>query len=95
VPEGIEGQVPFKGPAEAVQLSWTRDGRAALAAEIRDDFAKVAAAPKGLAAGGYASLSAVRMSDTTIDALASAGARPSAATSETSDEPKATESATP
>jgi len=62
----------IKGPAEAVQLSWTRDGRAALAAEIRDDFAKVAAAPKGLAAGGYASLSTVRMSDTTIDALASA-----------------------
>lgn len=62
----------IKGPNEAVELSWTRDGRAALAAEIRDDFAKVAAAPKGLAAGGYASLSSVRMADPNIEALASA-----------------------
>jgi GH24 family phage-related lysozyme (muramidase) len=59
-------------PNDAVQLSWTIDGRAALADEIRADYSKVAAAPKGLAAGGYASLSRIRMSDATIDSLAAA-----------------------
>jgi GH24 family phage-related lysozyme (muramidase) len=62
----------IQNPNEAVQLSWTLDGRAALAEEIRADFAKVVAAPKGLAASGYASLSRVRMADPTIDALAAA-----------------------
>ena len=62
----------IKGPNEAVQLSWMLDGRAALAEEIRADFGKVAAAPKGLVAGGYASLSRIRMADPEIDALASA-----------------------
>jgi len=62
----------IKTADEAVQLSWILSGRAALAEEIRADFAKVAAAPKGLAAGGYASLSRVRMADPVIDTLAAA-----------------------
>jgi lysozyme len=62
----------IQSPGDAVQLSWTLDGRAALAEEIRADFAKVAAAPKGLAAGGYAALTRIRMADATIDVLAAA-----------------------
>jgi GH24 family phage-related lysozyme (muramidase) len=57
---------------DAAQLSWMMNGRAAVADEIRADYAKVAAAPKGLAANGYASLSTVPMDDANIDALAAA-----------------------
>jgi len=56
----------------AVALTWTLDGRAATPDEIRADYGRVAAAPKGLAATGYASLSRCRMGDPAIDALASA-----------------------
>jgi lysozyme len=62
----------IQNPNDAVQLSWMLNGRKALADEIRADFSKVAAAPKGLAANGYASLSSIRMDDANIDALAAA-----------------------
>lgn len=57
---------------EAVRLAWILDGRAAIPAEIAADFARVAAAPKGLAANGYATLSRCRMQNDAIDTLAAA-----------------------
>jgi len=53
-----------------VKLTWTLNGQTAAEAQIRSDFARVAAAPKGLAASGYASLSSCCMADPAIDALA-------------------------
>jgi GH24 family phage-related lysozyme (muramidase) len=57
---------------DAARLAWTIDGRRANETEIRADYARLAAAPKGLAASGYALLSRIRMTDPAIDALASA-----------------------
>ena len=57
---------------DALHLTWVLDGRAATSAEIGADYARVAAAPKGLAANGYASLSRCRMENGAIDALAAA-----------------------
>ena len=55
--------------AGALQLTWSIGGRPATAAEIQSDYARVAAAGKGLAAKAYAPLTACRMADTDIDAL--------------------------
>ena len=56
-------------PADAAKLTWSINGRSATADEIRADYAKVAAAPKGQVAKSYAVLTQCRMADTDIDAL--------------------------
>jgi lysozyme len=56
----------------AAKLTWTVGGRAAGPDEIRADYARVAAAPKGQVASSYATLSKVRMANEAIDTLASA-----------------------
>jgi GH24 family phage-related lysozyme (muramidase) len=58
-------------PAEALQLTWSINGRPATAAEIQAGYAAVAAAQKGLVAQAYAHLTGCRMADAAIDALAS------------------------
>jgi len=55
--------------ADAVNLSWSVSGSPATAAQAQSDFAKVAAAPKGLAAGKYEGLTQCRLSADDIDAL--------------------------
>ena len=58
-------------PADALQLTWSTDGRPATAAEIQAGYASVAAAGKGRVASAYAPLSQCRMADADIDALVS------------------------
>lgn len=55
--------------ADAGKLSWNIGGMPATAEQAQDDFGKVAAAPKGLVAGRYESLTQCRMSAGDIDAL--------------------------
>ena len=56
----------------ATALTWVVGGRAAAPDEIRADYARIAATPKGLVASSYASLSRCRMTDASITALAAA-----------------------
>jgi GH24 family phage-related lysozyme (muramidase) len=58
-------------PADALQLTWSIDGRPATPVEIQGDYASVAAAQKGLIAKSYAPLTQCRMADSDIDALVS------------------------
>ena len=57
--------------ADALQLTWSIDGRPATPVEIQGDYASVAAAQKGLIAKSYAPLTECRMADADIDALVS------------------------
>jgi GH24 family phage-related lysozyme (muramidase) len=57
---------------DALDLAWSVNGRDPAAAQVRDDYARIAAAQMGLVASSYATLSSCRMSDAAIDALAAA-----------------------
>jgi GH24 family phage-related lysozyme (muramidase) len=57
-------------PEDATKLGWMVDGRAATPDEVRAGYARVASAEMGLVASRYAPLSACRMPDIAIDALA-------------------------
>jgi GH24 family phage-related lysozyme (muramidase) len=59
-------------PALALTLRWSIDGRPATGAEIQADYARVAAAQKGLVATSYAPLTQCRMAASDIDALVAA-----------------------
>jgi len=59
-------------PADALNLTWSVDGRPAARAEIQAGYAAVAAAQIGLIAKAYAPLSQCRMADPDIDALVAA-----------------------
>ena len=59
-------------PTDALQLTWSIDGRPATAAEIQTDYAGVAAAQKGLIAKAYAAFTQSRMADADIGALIAA-----------------------
>ena len=62
-------------PAEALQLTWSINGRPATAAQIEADYTSVAGAQKGLIAQAYARLTGCRMADADIDALAASDVR--------------------
>ncbi len=66
---GIGHAIPT--PADALQLTWSIDVRPATAVEIQGDYARIAAAGKGLTARSYAPLTRCRMADADIDALVS------------------------
>jgi len=65
---GIGHAIPSADDAAA--LNWVVGGRAATPDEIRADYERIAATPKGLVASSYAPLSRCRMTDPVIDALA-------------------------
>jgi GH24 family phage-related lysozyme (muramidase) len=56
--------------AAALELDWQIDSREASPAEIAADFAKIAAAPKGMAATLYESLSQCRLNNDYLQRLA-------------------------
>jgi GH24 family phage-related lysozyme (muramidase) len=58
-------------PELAQKLTWTVAGRPATPTEIRADYARIAAEPKGMAAKHYEPLTVCRMNDEAIDELAS------------------------
>lgn len=65
---GIGHAIPSGG--DAVALDWNVNGQAPTPDQVRADYAKVAAAAKGLVAKTYQPLSQCRMTDAAIDALA-------------------------
>jgi GH24 family phage-related lysozyme (muramidase) len=64
---GVGHAIP--AAADAGKLAWSVDGSPATAMQAHNDFVKVAAALKGLAAARYESLTQCRMSAEDIDAL--------------------------
>ena len=58
--------------AAAAQLAWVIAERPALPGEVQADYAKVAAAPKGMLAAKYAPLTQCRLDQDTINQLADA-----------------------
>lgn len=59
----------IQAAADAGNLSWSIGGAPAAPEQAQSDFAAVAAAPRGLVASGYESLTQCRMSADDIDAL--------------------------
>src|SRR5262245_49899820 len=56
-------------PDDALRLAWAVAGRAPTPDEIHADYARVAAAEKGMVAKAYAPLSKIRMENAAIDSL--------------------------
>jgi GH24 family phage-related lysozyme (muramidase) len=70
---GVGHAIP--AAADAGKLSWSVGGSRATLERAQSDFAKVVAAPKGLVAGCYESLTQCRMSANDIEALLAADIR--------------------